>query len=531
LIGLCATLVVGLSGVQSRAAETLDLTYVSSDAIATLVLHPHRLLTSPDLEMMPVEILIAASMEYVGIDPTDVDQAIGLLSVAGLPAGEPGLGAILRFNTPYDKDAVLQRLGRDTREATHGGKTYRESTTKGGFSICMPDDRTLLIGTTPQLKAMLAPNKRETPLVKLLKQVDNTKAAVVVLDLATVRPMVAVALQSLPPLPEPFQEFLQLPDLVEWLQVTLDFKGGFDLDVTLGAKDAKNAGKIKDLAERAKVLAQQFVDTQLETAFGAGESQTEQATAKYMRRLFKKLLDSIEIKVQNEKVNIAIMQGSPYLATTGVLVALLLPAVQAAREAARRNASMNNLKQIGLAMHNYANVKREFPDKAIYDKEGKPLLSWRVALLPYLEQNELYKEFHLDEAWDSPHNRKLAARMPSIYSSPNLDKSDTTVYLAVVGEGTIFEGAKGMRFRSITDGLANTVLAVEADPERAVVWTNPNDFNVDSKQPLSGLGGLRPGGFNALFADGHVSFVANSVDPQMLRALFTYAGGEAVSVP
>ena len=87
-------------------------------------------------------------------------------------------------------------------------------------------------------------------------------------------------------------------------------------------------------------------------------------------------------------------------ATTGVVVALLLPAVQAVREAARRNQSTNNMKQLGLSMHIYHDLKKRFPPAAISDKNGKPLLSWRVAILPYLDENELYKQFHLDEPWD-----------------------------------------------------------------------------------------------------------------------------------
>ncbi len=99
--------------------------------------------------------------------------------------------------------------------------------------------------------------------------------------------------------------------------------------------------------------------------------------------------------------------------------ALLLPAVQAAREAARRAQCVNNLKQIGLALHNYHDTTNGFPAAAITSKDGKPLLSWRVAILPYIEQQELYNQFHLNEPWDSPHNKTLIARMPVAYNCPS----------------------------------------------------------------------------------------------------------------
>src|SRR5438477_2970944 len=107
------------------------------------------------------------------------------------------------------------------------------------------------------------------------------------------------------------------------------------------------------------------------------------------------------------------------IAIIAVLIALLLPAVQSAREAARRAQCVHNLKQIGLAMHNYRSANDAFPMPAITDKNGKPLLSWRVAILPFIEQGELYNKFHTDEPWDSPHNKALLKEMPPTYLCPS----------------------------------------------------------------------------------------------------------------
>lgn len=218
-------------------------------------------------------------------------------------------------------------------------------------------------------------------------------------------------------------------------------------------------------------------------------------------------------------------------ATSGVAIALLLPAVQAAREAARRNQATNNLKQIGLAMHNFADVYKFFPSGAGCDKEGKPLLSWRVYILPYVEQEELYKSFHLDEPWDSEHNKALIARMPPVYRNPNLPETSDgkTNYLAVVGDKAAIRPKEGTGFADITDGTSNTILAVEASPDRSVIWTKPDDFSPDDKNPLDGLIGLRPNGFLALFADGSVRFIGATTEPGVLKALFTRNGGEVIA--
>jgi hypothetical protein len=205
----------------------------------------------------------------------------------------------------------------------------------------------------------------------------------------------------------------------------------------------------------------------------------------------------------------------------GVGTALLLPAVQAAREAARRAASMNNLRQIAVAMLNYLTVNKTFPPAYSTDPSGKPLLSWRVLILPYLEEGVLYKQFHLDEPWDSEHNKALIARMPQVYRNPNLAAGQgMTNYLTVRGPNTIFPGKEKIGVRDVTDGLSNTIITVEVPPNKAVIWTQPDDFEYDPQNPAKGLSGLRPNSFLAGFADGSVRAIANAIDPTILKYLF-----------
>jgi len=220
------------------------------------------------------------------------------------------------------------------------------------------------------------------------------------------------------------------------------------------------------------------------------------------------------------------------LGSSLIMVALLLPAVQAAREAARRSQCVNNLKQMGLAMHNYHSANDCFPAAAITDANGRPLLSWRVAILPYIEQEPLYRQFHLDEPWDSPHNITLAARMPRVYACPsdlrNTPGGATTGYQVILGPKTLFrDDNKPVGIRDVTDGTSNTLMVVEA--RRSVTWTKPDDATFDPTVPNSGFGGFHPGGFNALFGDGSVRFLKYSIDPQTLKALTTRDGGEVIS--
>jgi hypothetical protein len=216
-------------------------------------------------------------------------------------------------------------------------------------------------------------------------------------------------------------------------------------------------------------------------------------------------------------------------------VALLLPAVQAARVAARRNASINNLKQIMLAMHLHHDANKAFPAPAIADEEGKPLLSWRVKILPFIEEGVLYEQFHLDEPWDSEHNKKLIPKMPSVYFNPSRsnDSDGTTTYLLPTGPAALFkDAAKGVSMRQVTDGTSKTIAVVEAGEDRAVPWTKPEDLKIDPKQPFAGLKGARAGGvFLAGFVDGHVQAISEAIDLETVSSLFTRDGGEVVQIP
>lgn len=212
-------------------------------------------------------------------------------------------------------------------------------------------------------------------------------------------------------------------------------------------------------------------------------------------------------------------------------VGLTLPAYTSARVQAKRVQDMNNLRQIALAMLSYENVNGEFPPAFKAGKDGKPLLSWRVAILPFLGEDVLYRQFHLDEPWDSENNKPLIARMPAVYRSMNapVPGQGMTRLVTIRNEGSIFPGAKAIRPADVRDGMSNTAMVVEAAPESALVWTKPDDFTPDANNPAKGL--VMPGsnGFNVVFADGHVSFLRN-LEPTVLKAIFTRAGGEVVNI-
>ena len=196
------------------------------------------------------------------------------------------------------------------------------------------------------------------------------------------------------------------------------------------------------------------------------------------------------------------------VAVVGVGVGMLLPAVQQAREAARRTASMNNQRQLVLAMHNYHAANDSLPPAYTVDEEGNPLLSWRVAILPYMEQQELYDQFHHDEPWDSDHNIQLLEKMPEFLKNPSMDgQSGWTDYVAPVSDDSVLSPGVGSDFDSITDGTANTVMVMEVGASQQVPWTSPQDIEIDMLESLE-LDNGHPGSVICAMADGSVRMVS-----------------------
>ena len=199
------------------------------------------------------------------------------------------------------------------------------------------------------------------------------------------------------------------------------------------------------------------------------------------------------------------------------------------RQAVRRVMCVNNLKQIGLALANYEDVYGAYPPRVSRDRQGRPLLSWWVALLPYLEQDELYAKFHLDEPWDGPHNRALIDQIPRIYACPGQAawSRKQTLYQVLDGPGTFLDPAKPTRRDEISDGPDKTLAVVETFSP--VAWTGPGDIDSRRDRPFPGRETTHPGGFNASLVDGSVRFLKNTIAARIWDALGTRAGGEVIN--
>ena len=187
----------------------------------------------------------------------------------------------------------------------------------------------------------------------------------------------------------------------------------------------------------------------------------------------------------------------------------------------------NNLKQIALAWHNSHDTNNHFPCNEV-TKDGKDLLSWRVQILPYIEELDLYKQFKLDEPWDSETNKKLIDKMPKLYA-PVRGKTDPglTFYQVFTGKHGLIQSGEKRGFATVTDGLSNTLLCVES--AKPVVWTKPDDLVFDGKD-VPAVGGMFDGKFHAAMGDGSVRRLKKGLDADLMRKLIDPQDGQVVSV-
>lgn len=189
----------------------------------------------------------------------------------------------------------------------------------------------------------------------------------------------------------------------------------------------------------------------------------------------------------------------------------------------------NHLKQIALAFHAYRKKYGKFPLADEHLTDNKPLLSWRVHLLPYVDQTDLYNEFHLDESWDSPHNKTLLKKIPDIYQFDSQAELGNTQAMTFSGKRTPFDLGSGSTGRDITDGFINTIQFVVAAPDTAVPWTKPVDLPFDPENPVKALGNLSSPEFIAVIMDGSIRYVPQNIPAEELSHLIQHRDGNVIN--
>lgn len=519
--------------VADESTPTISTHFLTNDAFAVVDVRPGELLDPPRAWWVPHEIITAWADQYVGVQPSDVEGVRVVVGAFG--QSPPNVAAVVKFKRPVSPDDLKEGLLELDRPAAIGeGSTYTVADTDGEVLLQVVSPTLWVLGTRtyiPEVLEASEPNL-DSELGSIAATIPRGGMVQMVLDFRPIQPIASMLIMSEAPRLPP--QAAQLPAIIPLIKavtnrIDADLSTAFTYGSwTVHARDEAAADRIEEiLAETIEGTAAMLADRMIQTL--PDDDPVADATRQYVRRMESTVVPQIRLQRDGTKFTAPPMDLQN-VGTAGVLVGLMLPAVQAAREASRRMSAANNLKQIGLAFHNYHDAYRRLPPRAITDDAGRPLLSWRVALLPFLDQQGLYEQFRLDEPWDSPHNRPLADLIPPVYLDPSIpDPGNTTVFTSPAGPGTMLgEVGETRSFRDILDGLSNTLLVVEASRDRSVVWSKPDDVEFDGPDPIAAAGDVHPGGFHGLMGDASVRFITETVDRDMFRALLTASGGERI---
>jgi hypothetical protein len=450
----------------------------------------------------------------VGLGVLDIERITMVMPSIGPNQSEPVF--IVAAKKAIEPDNILRVALPERSEKTADNAKIYVGKDRERKAISFLEGNAYVLGPPDAVEKFVTaapPPKKAGPLTPVLEAIASGKHA---LALGINPEALAAFADMFPPEVEAFKPLIAAKsslitvDLTD--KVTVKARGTF-----AEAKDAEKAETAVD--ELRKMLLE---------VTAKGIEQTEKRGTDWAKivELMKLGQSAVkDSKIERKDAELHLLLSAKTDMTT--LNAALIDAVAKTRDAAARIQSMNNLKQIALASINHADATGALPIN-VYDKNGKPMLSWRVMILPYIEQDNLYKEFHLDEPWDSEHNKKLIDQMPPVYLVPGDDaKKKLTRYLAFSGKGALFDGATGKKFPAdIPDGTSNTILVVEA--AKGVPWTKPEDLPFSDGKLVPLVTNPKKGGFIAAFCDGSVRFLKNTIKEETLRALITPAGGEVI---
>lgn len=471
---------------------------------------------------------------------TPAPGTLDSIAVYVLPPSEDGpasLGILAAFSADFDQTIVLKSLLPKGSERNHFGQKFIEDAA-ANVAIKIVDGRTLLISDHLMMPRLLSYDAKETGGLTPHFAAAAGKTIYAAMDVA-----------SLPKdmweqVPEAFRSITAAKEVV----LTGDLAKELAIKLTLHYPDAAAASAADQAARDGLKAAREQITQMVQEAEKKVTAPSKDKPASLLNlpeavgdllglgsmKSLDQFLSNPPFAAKGDSLvmDYRIDPSNPQTmaSTVAMAVGVMVPAVDKTRAAATRVKSQNNLKQIALAMHNINSETGAFPAHAIYTKDKrKPLLSWRVAVLPYLEQEALYKQFKLDEPWDSDDNKKLIAKMPAVFldaDAPPAGEPGQTHYQVFVGGGAGFRlDTKGTKIFDITDGVSQTIMVATA--ANSVTWTKPEDLTYAPGKPLPKLGfGDKP--FSVAMFDGSVRSIEQKTPQRVLRALITMAGGELI---
>jgi hypothetical protein len=426
----------------------------------------------------------------------------------------------------------MESLNADANPTSIGKFTaYPIAVGPPGTLVHVFDDKTLVIALPNYLESILTADRGSGPLPSLIALTPAEHGISILMVMDSVRQVVSQAVSGQAKvLPRQFLPLAQLPQWTESVRANFQFTNrSAKLEVTMTFIDDELAVKAEEIINAAIGDARDLApDLAKRTMPRNAADELRAAIDKYIDRVVTLAFETIAVK-RTER-NVVTTVASELGITGGIVISNVLPSMdRLIRSLSRQLDGTNNFRQVMLALHNYHDAYNRLPPPAITDADGKPLLSWRVAILPFIEEQALYEQFRLNEPWDSEHNLPLSKRLPKVYATAGLRLpiGHTAVH-AVVGDQIGMRPSEKTAFRDFLDGLSNTILIVESTADSAVPWTKPTDVEIDLEDPLAKFVGSPKKSFQVGMGDGSIQRLADEIDPEKFKAMLTRAGGEII---
>jgi len=503
-------------------AAALSSGYIPRDAALVVGLRPAALLNNAAIKSVIAPLLKDDSVvEKIGVSPEQIEE----LKVIFLTGDDPRMRplsspiVVVRVKQPGDAQLIVSKLFPDPKRTLFDGRPI--VTNQSNMQVgALPDERTVIVaGDEPALRRVLIAGAEGSP----SSAIDSMWTSVAGDDVAIVGNVEAFGLANLQnPAPPGAAMFAPLWQKTQSAAAGIVIRDRFQIRALANAATAEDAKRIKDTLGALLILGRNTLSGLRASASRLPAEQS--AMTLRLADIADHVLEKAEVSQSEGQVTVT-SQGDS--AEAAKIIATLAPAISSARTAARRSQEMNNLKQIAIALHNYNSAFGHLPASAIVGPDGKTMHSWRVAILPYIDQAPLYNEYKFDEPWDSESNKKILEKMPAVLRSP-LDPPDSknASYFVFTGDHTVFGDPEGTKFEEITDGTSQTLAVVEA--KREIPWTKPEDLPYDADKPVPELGGRYEDGFIAAFCDGSVRTISEAIEPQVLRQWGDRADGEII---
>jgi hypothetical protein len=455
---------------------------------------------------------IDSMRDETGLEPADIER---LTVVAEDVSGDKDrVWVIVLTRKAYDKEKLLGKLS-GRREMSHEGRTIHTGTATKGKEVALHfvSRRVFVVGPEQGVKRAVAfrsMRRSSGPLDEAIKLARGKKHVVVGVNLPAEK-MKAIK-------EEMTGKEAAFKPLADVRTVTVACNVGSDLDVeaTLQFAGGDAAREARGALENGlKVVRAELLGLKAKTKGQEGLPDWGAIDA---------ALESIKVEQRDKDV---VVRGKASVKGLTDFFAGLVPATQKVSEAAARAQSMNNMKQITLALHNYNDAHRRFPPATVYNEKGVPIWSWRVELLPFLGEDKLYNQFRRDEPWNGPNNFRLLSQMPKVYALPGSPGGGRTPYQVFVGPGTLYpdrNARPNLATISAMDGTSNTIFVVEANQQ--VSWSAPMDLFHDPNRSMKLMLLRRGDRFLVGMCDASVRSVSFSVSDATLRNAINPGDGQ-----